>query len=742
MGNFRRTVTIAMFGMKLPLAAMQFSLCSRPGDSGPNIVFIIADDLGYSDLGCYGGEAATPNLDRLASEGVRFTHFYNGGKCEPSRVGLITGHRNTKEIGFYGARAENFLPTLMQERGYRTLMLGKWHVDGHPMDHGFDRFFGIEEGACDYYTGSDRLQLDRSLFAVPDQDFYTTDAFTDKALEFLADSENEDDSRPFFLYLAYTAPHEPLQAPQGEIDKYRGTYLAGWEFFKTNRFLRVKQLGLLPSEAKMPVWPQNLPRWSDLSESQRQMEDYRMATYTAMIDRMDQNIGRVLQWLDDHGEREHTLVIFVSDNGANPFDRNSEEMTADGILPGGAASDWSLGTAWAHVCNTPYRLYKRNQHEGGICAPMILCWPGAGYDAGSICHFPVNIIDFLPTFYTLGGGAELPSGIEGTDLAAMWAGGDQDRSYSMMGYLADHRYVRDGDWKLVSADFEPWELYDLSSDRTETSDLATSDSQRRDAMAAEWEAWYSSFSSAEFAEGDPADHMGDRGSGALYVPSPMPIIVEEFDWGTGIAGRETMTFGDLISGVTVQSGSAAAWTDYTASDGFAGSTGEGNGFYALSGANNNRIGFDYAPTGTFRVKAEIVYQSDGGGNVPGVWLGLSSDASQLLHSDDVEKIYVRMNPNGNLVAGVTTLDGEATVENVDQNISFGSVSAGDRMLLSLELDMDICSATAVVSNMTQAVSGMLDFSWTDSDVEWSYCVINQTGVQSALLDWITLEYVE
>jgi arylsulfatase A-like enzyme len=470
--------------------------------SRPNIVFILADDLGFSDIGCYGGEAATPNLDRLAGEGVRFGQYYNMGKCEPTRVSLMTGHRNTKQIGFLGERAKTFLPAVMKERGYHTMLCGKWHVSRHPLDRGFDRFFGIEGGACDYFTGSGKIMLGREKYPVPEK-FYTTDAFTDHALEFLGEAERDDDGRPFFLYLAYNAPHTPLQVPEEEIAKYRGKYLEGWEAFKDRRFARVKELGLIPPGTRKTEWPQNLPHWSELNEAQKKAEDLRMATFTAMIDRMDRNIGRVLAWLRDNGEMDHTLVLFSSDNGATPF--------------GGA------GTAWAHVSGTPFRLYKRNQHEGGICAPLILRWPGAGYPPGSVSPLPVHVLDFLPTFHALAGGTERPPDIEGTDLSALWKAGAQARDFEMAFSMSGHRYFRRNNWKLVSVDDQPWELFDLAQDRTETRDLIAGHPEKAAELEKGWVAWYESFSkepyTADLKEMKGKVRQGDRGSGERYVPS-------------------------------------------------------------------------------------------------------------------------------------------------------------------------------------------------------------------------------
>ena len=517
-------MSVSLVGSTLFAANLLQGLSAEMKNPRPNIFFILADDLGYSDLGCYGGEARTPNLDSLAERGVRFSQFYNGGKCEPSRVALMTSHRNTSQIGFFGERAKTFLAEALSDCGYQTLISGKWHVSRNPLDRGFQRFYGIEEGGCDYYTGSGRIRSGRDLVEIP-EGFYTTDAFTDKAIEFLTDAKKDSPDKPFFMYLAYNAPHDSLQVPENEIAKYRGSYLDGWETIKELRFNRVKELGLIPSDAGITPWPQNLPRWDSLSESQKKMEDLRMATYTAMIDRMDQNIGRVFQWLKDNDEWENTLILFASDNGSNPFDRTPDNMVTSGILPGVPESKWSLGTGWAHVSNTPFRLYKRNQHEGGICAPLIMYWPQLGYETGSISSYPVHIMDFLPTFYSLAGGGEKLEDIEGTDISKPLLSGKQIRpEYRMMGYMADLRYIREGNWKLVSCDFQPWELFDISTDRIEIKNLATLHPEIVDGMVSRWDEWYFSFNKEAFSEKSPKMHMGDFGSGALYVPKEYPVV--------------------------------------------------------------------------------------------------------------------------------------------------------------------------------------------------------------------------
>jgi len=489
----------------------------------PNIVLIMADDMGYSDMGCYGGEIATPNMDRLAAEGVRFTQAYNMAKCEPTRNSLIAGQRNTPRIGFYVEKSEIWLPELLADLGYSTILAGKWHVSRHPLDRGFAKFFGHAEGGSNYFTGSDVIQLGREKYAVP-EGFYSTDSFTDFAIRFVDEARAE--KKPFFLFLAYTAPHDPLQAPEEDIAKYRGKYAAGWEEIQRRRFGRLKELGLLPQEANQPDWPENLPRWDELTPGQKKMEELRMETYAAMVDRMDQNIGRLLAHLDQAGEADNTMVLLLSDNGANPFDRGVDKMVKAGILPGGPDSNWSTGPAWAHVSNTPFRMYKRNKHEGGICTPLILRGPGLGYPAGCLSSLPVHILDFMPTFLGWAGAKEIPPQAEGDDLSKAFAAGEQTRAdFRAVDYLVDHRYIRKGDWKLVSVDGEPWELFDLSKDRTETKDLAAEAPAKAAELEAAWEADWQSFSQKPFATEERTNaklRMGDHGSGVRYTPVEAP----------------------------------------------------------------------------------------------------------------------------------------------------------------------------------------------------------------------------
>lgn len=497
----------------------------------PNILLIMADDLGYSDLGSYGGEIKTPNLDRLAAEGARFTQAYNMAKCEPTRNSMMAGQRNTPQIGFFAERANQWLAEEMARHGYGTYMTGKWHVSGNPLDRGFERFYGLEEGGCDYFTGSTRdgegrIRYGRDLVDVP-EDWYATDAFTDYAINFLKDHPFAE--KPFFMYVAYTAPHDPLQAPIEDIDRYRGKYDVGYHSIQEGRYQRLVELGLLPENHVRPDWPQNLPRWEDLNPRQQRMESLRMEVYAAMVDRMDQNIGRLVSHLESIGQLDNTLIIFMSDNGANAFDRRTNNMLSEGIRPDQRESAWSTGPTWAHVSNTPFRLYKRNMHEGGICTPFVVRWPSMGFPVGSLTDLPIHVLDFMPTFIGLAGAADqIPEKAEGSNLAQHLIAGDASRpDFKIIDYLVDHRVVRRGDWKMVSVDGEPWELYNLADDRSEVRDLANEMPEVMEQLKALWDADWSQMPNqpADFSERrgtPPALRMGDRGSGNRYRPAAAP----------------------------------------------------------------------------------------------------------------------------------------------------------------------------------------------------------------------------
>ena len=457
----------------------------------PNIVLIMADDLGFSDLGCYGSEIETPNLDALAAKGLRFSQFYNTAKCHSSRVSLLTG-LYCDQAGAESLSRGATIAEVMSRAGYSTSMVGKWHLSKQPTDFGFERYWGHLSGATNFFTGDDTFRLNGEPWSVPKtlngRPFYTTHAITDFALEFL-DQATESD-KPFLLYTAFNAPHYPLQAPQKDIEKYDGRYDAGWDALRKSRHQKQVDSGLLPRKWKLSPRPDHIPAWASLSDEERQWEADRMEVFAAMVDVIDQNVGRLVKHLKDKGVYENTLILFCSDNGACPFERTRGKE----LKPWDPKSYWTYDASWAHAGNTPFRLYKQNQHEGGISSPMIAHWPdGLKTKAGSVTDQPGHLIDFMATFIDLAG-ADYPSEIgdrkidplQGKSLLPIFRGETREPHEQLYFHFATDRALRRGPWKLVSAKQGKWELYNLDEDRTELNDLAEKHPERVAEMSAEW----------------------------------------------------------------------------------------------------------------------------------------------------------------------------------------------------------------------------------------------------------------
>lgn len=468
----------------------------------PNIVVILADDLGFSDLGGYGGEIETPNLDRLAAEGLRFTQFYNCAKCETTRATLLTG-RYHHEVGIGKLANAATLAEVAQQAGYTTLMAGKWHMEGNPCDRGFERYFGHLSGACNYFTGDRTFRIDREVFEVPATGFYTTDANTDWAIRFVREAES---NKPFFLYLAYNAPHYPLQAPEPDVRKYLGRYRGGWDALREKRAARQQAIGLLDRNYVPAPRPADVPAWDTLSTAEQIEQDLMMATYAAMVDRLDRNIGRLLNALEETGRADNTLLLFFSDNGACPFQRTTRITREQLLMPWDPASYWTYDKGWAHACNTPFREYKRNQHEGGIATPCIVHWPaglnreanGPGFrrsTGGLLTDQPAHLVDVMATLLDLARtdypaiiGGQPTGRPRGLSLVPIFEGRVREPHPRLhFTFYGNHNALREGDWKLVNIDNGPWELYNLGVDRTEQQDLATSEPERRAAMAGTWQ---------------------------------------------------------------------------------------------------------------------------------------------------------------------------------------------------------------------------------------------------------------
>lgn len=494
---------------------------AAPTASTPNIVLIVADDLGYSDLGSFGGEIATPNLDRLASEGLRMTQFYNCSVCNPTRAGFLTGLYPRFVPGgrlAQGVQLRDDMVTLaevLRAAGYATAMTGKWHLPGHPLDRGFEEYYGVMTGAADYFNplqedpawlnhrrGTGYFVHNRTPVEQVPADFYATDAFTDHAeqqIQALASG-----TRPFFLHVAYTAPHYPLQARAEDMARYRGRYRAGYEVLRRERHDRLRALGLVRPEWTLPdpdrrltAWRYDLEPtpWSEVAD--RNFESARMEAYAAMVDRMDQGIGRLLKAIAAAGASSRTLVVFFSDNGGCASDPAPEEYAAfkRGVVPGGPGSYLLPGPGWATAQSSPFRRYKTSTYEGGITTPMIVRWP-ARIAAGGRSDAVGHVVDLMPTFAeaagarypeTRGPTRVLPS--EGKSLIPAWTTGvEAERDLGWYAYGS--RAFRSGKWKAVWwVTKETWELYDMEADRTETHDLAAREPARLQMLVDRWTEW-------------------------------------------------------------------------------------------------------------------------------------------------------------------------------------------------------------------------------------------------------------
>ena len=469
----------------------------------PNILLIMCDDMGFSDIGCYGGEIKTPNLDRLAHEGMRFRTFYNNAKCEHTRASLLTG-RWWHHVGA-SATVHYSSPTFgerMREAGYRTLMTGKWHAGQTPYQRGFDRYYGLTDGCCNFWNPGHarddeptparkrvrRWAIDDkeyTPYTPADPDFYTTDAFTNHAIAYL--DEYQHDDKPFLLYVAYTAPHYPLHASEADIAKYRGQYKSiGWDQLRKQRYARQQQLKVLPHAATLSKRDTSISAWNSIKASELDWWDLRMATYAAMIDRMDQNIGRLLQKLEDTGKADNTVIFFLSDNGA--CNDSADRSTVKGTMPWEVTSYLTQGRPWANASNTPYRQYKTTDYEGGTRTPMIAHWP-AHIAENSITDHPGHLIDFMPTMLDLAA-VEIDKTLPGQSLLPILKGKQKTRRWPLFWQFGKSQAIRDGNWKLVKHGSQDWELYDLHNDPTETRNLASQHTEQVTTMTKQWQDWW------------------------------------------------------------------------------------------------------------------------------------------------------------------------------------------------------------------------------------------------------------
>lgn len=485
--------------------------------SKPNIIVILADDMGYSDLGCYGSEIPTPHLDTLAKNGARLTHCRNASMCVVTRASLLTGKWWPSALPTF--EKTPLLPELLKEQNYRSALIGKWHLKGHPMDRGFDHFFGFLNGFTDHFAGSLSYRLNREPFQDFGPDYYSSDAFADRAISFI-EKPSED---PFFVYLSFQAPHNPLQAPKADIMRHRGNYLKGWQSIREARFAKQKKIGLFPADATLPAYPKNLPTWEALSPAQRDLEDLRMATYAAMIERMDQAIGRLIASLKKSNQLDNTLILFLSDNGTDSFSVVDKHMLVKGKLPGDRNSNWQPGIGWAYASVTPWRLYKISQHAGGVTTGAIAHWP-KGIPKAQTLHHAIHVVDFLPTLLATTGSDQKRDGISFLPLLKGETPGTPATSFYQ--YM-DHRAIRTARFTLTEADASGWELFDHQSDPFETKNLASQKPALVKTLASQWHQWWNTQSGKKYRPQSTANSphykpQGDQGSGKLYQPTPMP----------------------------------------------------------------------------------------------------------------------------------------------------------------------------------------------------------------------------
>jgi len=486
MFNRRQFLRTVCAGAASAMVPWRLGAAARPAPR-PNILLIMADDLGFSDLGCYGSEIRTPNLNRLATGGLRFSQFYNTAKCAPSRVSLLTGLYPNQAGGTSLSRGVT-IAEVLRRAGYTTMMTGKWHLKDQPTDRGFDRYFGHLSGCTNYFKGDKTFRLNGEVWDKFDKDFYTTDANTDYMLRFLDEALGGD--KPFFAYIAYNAPHYPLQVRQADWARYKDTYTVGWDALREVRYARQLKLGLFKKPWKLSPRPREVPAWETLSDADKKWEADRMAAFAGMVDCLDRNIGRLIANLKDKGVLDNTLILFCSDNGACPFERTRGKE----LRPWDPKSHWTYDVGWAHMGNTPFRWYKQWQHEGGISSPLVVHWPdGIKADRGSVTHQPGHLIDVMATCADLGGatyprtfgGAPIEP-LMGRSLAPIFRGEQRKGHDWIYQAYGPNRALRQGDWKIVSSRSGAWELYDLAEDRTELTDLASQYPDRVKAMAKTW----------------------------------------------------------------------------------------------------------------------------------------------------------------------------------------------------------------------------------------------------------------
>ena len=537
------------------VAGIAFSQSNKATAKKPNVIVILTDDMGFSDIGCFGSEIKTPNIDKLAANGISFTHFYNTARCSPSRASLMTGlYPHQAGMGFlsnYNFAEEGYVDDLskkavtmaevFKQAGYATYMSGKWHLNKEksipndrsnwPLQRGFDRFFGMLIGSGSFYDPG--TLMSDNTFIAPGKDFYLTHAITNNVVRFI--DENPKD-KPFFFYIAYTAAHWPLQAPENEVQKYKGKYDKGWDETRKNRFEKLKKLGIISNKAVLTARGVDIPEWKN--EPMKDWQVRRMEVYAAMIDIMDQGIGKIISTLEKKGELDNTVIFYMHDNGGCAETLNSNETeipltdeqkkgkpfakdsiflgkiptytrdgefirSGKGVMPGPANTWTAYGEEWANVSSTPFRLYKHFVHEGGIASPLIIHWPEGIKAKGKLRTQPGHLIDIMATCVEIAG-LQYPTNfngnaihpLEGKSLVPAFTNKPVNREFIFWEHEGN-RALRMGNWKLVSktqkqkkftpADENAWELYDMEEDPSEIKNLALKYPDKVKTMAAIWE---------------------------------------------------------------------------------------------------------------------------------------------------------------------------------------------------------------------------------------------------------------
>jgi arylsulfatase len=529
-------------GLAVPVCLSQTKLSAdEVCRDRPNIILIMADDMGYSDIGCYGGEIQTSNLNELAEGGARFTQFYNTARCCPTRASLMTGlYQHQAGVGHmvgdyghdgYRGDLNNRCVTIaevLKPAGYWTYMSGKWHVTRHiqpwskerkddpvekhnwPLQRGFDRFYGTITGAGSFYNPPTLVRGNTPITA-ESEDFYYTDAISDKAVRFIDEHIGSKPDKPFFCYVAYTSPHWPLHAPAETVEKYRGKYDKGWDQLRSQRYERMVKMGLINSRWPLTERDENVPPWEKVPNKQWQAR--RMEVYVAQVEIMDEGIGRITEALKRNGKLDNTLILFLADNGGCAEELRIEsqwvkrysgkdragrpiQMGNDpDVMPGPENTFQSYGRPWANASNTPFRLYKHWVHEGGIATPLIAYWPAGIKARGKLRHQPGHLIDIMATCVDVAG-AKYPAQYKGNRITPMegrsLTSAFDNEPIEREAIYWEHegnRAVRKGNWKLVSKHPGGWELYDMEADRTELNNLAGKNPQKVAELRVMYESW-------------------------------------------------------------------------------------------------------------------------------------------------------------------------------------------------------------------------------------------------------------